>query len=324
MIREILPNLYQVKIPLPNNPLKNVNSYIIKTQRRNLIIDTGMNQPESKGVMAAALKKLDINLETTDFFITHLHMDHIGLVKDFATNTSTIYFNQPDATDLSCDTIWDDYFSFARMNGFPEKELKEVFKKHPGYRFCQEKGDFDFCILKENDNLLIGDYLFKCVETPGHTQGSMCLYDANKKIFISGDHLLSDVTPNISLWSKKGNPLNQYLLSLDKVYELDINLVLPGHRGIFVNYKRRIKELKHHHLLRKKEVISILKKGSKDAFQVASQMDWDIFPKKWDLFPVMQKWFATGEAIAHLKDLEEKKLICHEIINEKIIFFSLI
>jgi hypothetical protein len=38
-------------------------------------------------------------------------------------------------------------------------------------------------------------------------------------------------------------------------------------------------------------------------------MNWDILCDSWDLFPVSQKWFATGEAIAHLKYLKEKGII---------------
>jgi hypothetical protein len=38
-------------------------------------------------------------------------------------------------------------------------------------------------------------------------------------------------------------------------------------------------------------------------------MSWDINIARWELFPVAQKWFATGEAIAHLRYLEEKGLI---------------
>jgi len=40
------------------------------------------------------------------------------------------------------------------------------------------------------------------------------------------------------------NPLKEYLTSLEKIYELDIELVLPGHRGILGNCKKRIQELK--------------------------------------------------------------------------------
>jgi hypothetical protein len=110
------------------------------------------------------------------------------------------------------------------------------------------------------------------------------------------------------------------LASLDKVYELDIELVLPGHRSIFRNCKERILELKDHHQKRLEEIISILRKGKKNAFQVASQMSWDITYDSWDLFPMTQKWFAIGEAISHLKYLEEKKRIKRETEGEKIYF----
>ena len=243
-----------------------------------------------------------------DFFITHLHADHFGLVSDLITDTSTIYFNQPDADRFKSGFFWEEFFSFARLNGYPEDELQAVSRSHPGFKF-RSKENLVFHILKEGDTISIGDYAFKCVETPGHTRGHMCLYEPNKKIFVAGDHILNDITPNIQLWSDGWDPLKKYLASLDRVNKLDIGLVLPGHRGIFRNCKERIQELKHHHQKRLDEIISILEEGNKNAFQVASQMKWDIICESWDLFPVSQKWFATGEAIAHLKYLEENKLI---------------
>jgi hypothetical protein len=41
------------------------------------------------------------------------------------------------------------------------------------------------------------------------------------------------------------------------------------------------------------------------AFQIASNMTWDIVSENWDQFPAPQKWFATGETISHLRYLEE-------------------
>lgn len=321
MTEEILPNLYRIEVPLPQNPLKAVNSYIIKAQGQSLIIDTGMNREECMNVMSSGLRELDVDLKKTDFFITHLHADHLGLVSNLATDTSRVYFSQADAAYInSLDaSSWEKQFNFARINGFPEDELQNIIKNHPGVRYSS-RGRLDFYILKEGDTISIGDYLFKCVETPGHTVGHMCLYEPNKKLFVSGDHVLIDITPNIQLWSNEANPLDKYLMSLDKVYGLDVKLVLPGHRGTFKQFKERIQELKHHHQMRANEVLSILEKGSKNAFQVASQMTWDMPHKSWDQFPSQQKWFATGEAIAHLKYLEEKGKIRREIQGQKVVF----
>ena len=321
MIEEILPNLYKLEIPLPRNPLKDINSYIIKAKGQYLIIDTGMNRKECMDVMSSGLKELDVDLNKADFFITHMHADHSGLVSSLATSTSKIYFNQADAAVINSlgGDYWEKVADFARRNGFPEDELQRAIKNHPGVKYSP-RGPLDFYILKEGDTISIGDYLFECIETPGHTEGHTCLYEPDKKLFISGDHILTNITPNISLWSEEGNPLGEYLESLDRVYNLDIKLVLPGHRGTFSNHKRRIQELKRHHQTRVSEVLSILNKGSEDAFQVASQMSWDMDYESWDLFPSSQKWFATGEAIAHLKYLEGEGKIQREMQEQKIVF----
>jgi glyoxylase-like metal-dependent hydrolase (beta-lactamase superfamily II) len=323
MVEEILSNLYKLEIPLPKSPLKALNSYVIKSTKQNLIIDTGWNQEECMDAMQTGLRELGVDIRETDFFITHAHADHFGLISDLITDTSKIYFNQPDADRFKSGFRWDDFVNFARLNGFPENELQAIRQSHPGLKFRAKEG-LTFHILREGDAISIGNYVFKCVETPGHTRGHMCLYEPNKKIFIAGDHILNDITPNIQLWSDEWDPLEEYLASLEKVYKLDIELVLPGHRGIFKNFRERIQELKHHHQKRLEEIISILEKGKKNAFQVASQMSWDIICDSWDLFPVSQKWFATGEAIAHLKYLKEKGMIRKEIRRHHARFHSLI
>jgi glyoxylase-like metal-dependent hydrolase (beta-lactamase superfamily II) len=319
---EILKNLYKIEIPLPGSPLKALNSYVIRTPERNLIIDTGWDREECRNAMEAGLREMGVDLGKCDFFITHRHTDHLGLVSTLATETSKIYFNQPDADSIEKSAVrWNDSFKYARMSGLPESELQTVLDGHPGYKY-RTKGRLAFTILKEGDPLNIGEYSFKCVETPGHTEGHMCLYEPSKKVFISGDHILNNITPNIQLWSDEWNPLKEYLISLDKVYEFDIELLLPGHREIFGNCKERIVELKEHHRKRIDEILSILRKGSKNAFQVASEMSWDIADvyDSFDLFPVAQKWFATGEAIAHLKYVEEKGMIRRKILEHTIVY----
>ncbi len=319
MTQEILTNLYKIEIPLPKNPLKSLNSYIIKGAERNLIIDTGWDQKECLDAMQTGLRALEVDLEKTDFFISHLHADHLGLLSRLATRTSTIYFNRPEAERIKSFGRWDEFINFARMNGFPEEELQAALHSHPGFKFGL-KSDLPFRIVKEGDGISVGDYLFECVETPGHTKGHLCLYEPHKKIFAAGDHILEDITPTIQLWSEDWNPLQEYLASLEKVYTLDIKLVLPGHRELITDCKKRILELKGHHEKRLEEIVSILRRGSQNAFEVASQMDWDVIYEAWDLFPVSQKWFATGEAIAHLRYLEEEGRIERKIEGRKIVF----
>ncbi|MFB3887188.1 MAG: MBL fold metallo-hydrolase [Thermodesulfobacteriota bacterium] len=319
MIEEVFPNLYRIEIPLPETPLKAINSYVIRSTERNLVIDTGWNQEECMDAMQAGLRELGVDIKKTDFFITHLHSDHLGLVSALAPETSKIFFNRPDANRFNAGIRLSDSVHFARLNGFPEGELQAAVQSHPGFKY-RAKVHLDFHILNEDDTIAIGDYRLRCVETPGHTWGHMCLYETDKKILVSGDHILNEITPTIQLWSDEWNPLKRYLASLDKVYGLDIELVLPGHRNIFRNCRERIEELRSHHEKRLDETLSILGKGSQNAFQIASQMSWEIVYDSWDLFPVTQKWFAIGEAISHLKYLEEKKMIQRGMEQQTIVY----
>ena len=133
----------------------------------------------------------------------------------------------------------------------------------------------------------------------------MCLYEPDKKFLIAGDHILKDITPGIQGRIDGENPLKEYLSSLDKVYLLDVDAVLPGHRALFGNCKNRIEEIKEHHRQRNHEVLAILRTGSRNIYEVASQMTWNVDCDSWDSFPVVQSFFATGEAFAHLRYLEE-------------------
>jgi glyoxylase-like metal-dependent hydrolase (beta-lactamase superfamily II) len=320
VIEELLENLYRIEIPLPESPLRSLNAYVIKSSERNLIIDTGFDRKECLEAMEAGLKELAIDLRRTDFFITHLHADHFGLISDLITSNSHIYSNRPDAEFLQSPNRWDLMLEFARMNGFPEDGLQFLSNEHPGRRL---RIDWipDLIVLKNEDLLPIGDYLFRCIETPGHSLGHICLYEPRRKILISGDHLLNDITPNISCWSDQGNPLKLYFSSLDKIDQLEVDLVLPGHRRLFKDYHERIEQLREHHQKRNDEILLILAKGPKNALEVATEMSWDVNCDSWEEFPILQKWFSIGEAIAHLRYLEEKGLVIRKRESEKYIFF---
>jgi glyoxylase-like metal-dependent hydrolase (beta-lactamase superfamily II) len=315
MCEEVLPGLFRNKIPLPDSPLKYLNSYIIKSSERSLIVDTGLNRKECLDAMLKGLASLGMDLSQSDIFITHLHADHFGLVSKLATDTTNILFSRPEKELMESWEGFGAMVDHAARNGFPKNELEAALDKHPGAKYGADWIP-ELKILDDGDFIDVADYHFKCVTTPGHTLGHTCLYDQDKKILLAGDHILIDITPNIQCWSDTANPLKDYLASLDKVYQLPIDLVFPGHRRLIDNPKARIEELKKHHADRLDEVLTILKKGPLSAFQMAAHMTWDIACESWDQFPVAQKWFALGEAIAHLRYLEDDGRIVRMTVNE--------
>jgi glyoxylase-like metal-dependent hydrolase (beta-lactamase superfamily II) len=308
MIDEVRDRLYRIEVPLPNSPLKELNSYVIKADDRNLIIDTGFNRDVCFEAMQKGLSALDIDLSKTDFMITHMHADHSGLVARLATKTSTIYFSRIDARVFDKDNNWQDMIDYAQINGFPDDELMKALQNHPGYKYSP-KTIPKFNLIDDDNVIEIGDYRLKCILTPGHTEGHICLYDEDKQLLFSGDHILYNITPHIESWAYRINSLKNYIESLNKVYDLPVDIVLPGHRNFFTDLKARIDELKDHHQLRAEEVLN------------AASMTWDIDCESWADFPVAQKWFATGEAIAHLRYLESEGRIKRNT-SQDIVTFS--
>jgi glyoxylase-like metal-dependent hydrolase (beta-lactamase superfamily II) len=320
VIQKIRPNIHCVQIPLPDTPLKYLNSYIIQSTERNLIIDTGFNHPDCLAAMHAALRELDVALDKTDFFITHLHADHFALVPELATQTSNVYFNRLDAEIIESWDGFEPMLNYASLHGFPRELLRPAFDQHPGNKFGSSWFP-TIRIIHDGEILPVGEYRLQCKHTPGHTLGHICLYETKTRLLFAGDHLLTDITPNIQCWSDDHNPLQQYLESLVNISRMNISLVLPGHRRFIPDHRQRAKELMAHHEVRLDEVLKIVAGAPKNAYQTASRMGWDIKAESWNDFPLPQQLFATTEAIAHLRYLEEKGNVARKTVDNIVQFF---
>jgi len=110
--------------------------------------------------------------------------------------------------------------------------------------------------------------------TPGHTPGHLCVYDENEKVLFSGDHLLWNITPNVSYYDGNSDPLREYIESLRKVRELNVELVLPAHRDTYFEHRKRIEELTEHHKERLNKIVDILRKKSLTAYEIARGVKW--------------------------------------------------
>ena len=303
MTVEVYQNIYQHEILLPGNPLRAVNSYIILSNDRNLIIDTGFNSRECKDVFMEGIENLGVDLNKTDILITHLHSDHSGLAADLSRKGINVYAGKIDGkliNEMVEDEYWQRFHEYARI--FDLEKDKVSFNNHPGYRYCP-KEYVEFESLEEGDLLDIGDYCLEIVDIPGHTPGHIGLYDRNHRIFFCGDHILDKITPNISFWGFGQDILSVYFNSLKKVEKYDIDYLFTAHRNIVRDHKKRIRELFEHHEARLNEILEIVKEKKMTVRDIASKMHWSLRYNSWEEFPSAQKWFASGEAMSHLEHL---------------------
>ena len=315
MVEQVYPNIFRIEIPLPQNPLRALNSWFIRGEQRNLLVDSGFNRIECKKAMDEGLQALGVDMYYTDLLATHVHSDHAGLSGYLARPDNFLYMSENDAElvkmNASHESNWQGFHAFIYYSGLVSEGLEVALDRHPGYRYAPD-GLPTLKLVEDGDLIAMGTFNWRVISTPGHTPGHISIYEPEHKILIAGDHILASITPNITTWDIELDSLGQYLESLKKIELLDIELVLPGHRQIITDCSTRIKELQLHHADRLQDVLNIIGTERKNAVQVARYMRWDLSYKDWDQFPWGQKLFATGEAMAHLLHLEAQGILQRE------------
>lgn len=300
------PEIYRMLIPLPENPLKTLNSYLIKLENRNLLVDTGFNRPECHEALIENLKELNVDMEKTDIFLTHLHSDHTGLINKIAHKSSKVYIGKIDYEYMFENLEgfnWEESEKRFASEGFPYEIIERLRDTNQAKIFAPD-GMFESILVEDGYKFNVDKLEFTVILTSGHTPGHTCLYLEKEKLLFSGDHILFDITPNITSWLRVKDSLRNYIESLEKIKKLEITKTFPGHRATSDDVYSRIDEIIEHHKSRLTDTLEVIKeKSAKEgltAYEIASFMKWNMRGKSWTEFPDNQKWFAVGETLSHL------------------------
>lgn len=314
------PEIFKIYVPLPDNPLKNLNCYVICSMDESLIIDTGFCMNECYEAMRRGLCELgiDLNSKKTSLFLTHLHSDHIGLAAKLMPKNSLIYMSKIDYEYLKTwenEGAWEKTEDVFCTEGFPKEAIGVLRETNPARSYAPE-GPFDAVTLVDGDIVRVGIFDFLCILTPGHTPGHMCLYLKEKGLMILGDHVLFDITPNITSWLNVEDSLNDYLTSLKKIKIYDVETALPAHRKNDKNFYVRVDEILEHHKVRLENTYqAVSEKGGMTAYEIAEKLKWSMRGRDWSEFPMHQKWFAVGETLSHLDYLKNRGMIQKKLID---------
>lgn len=135
---------------------------------------------------------------------THCHFDHVGGLADLV-----------DAFGCPAFAGWRDAPHIREPDGFVSDDM-----------FRGSMRPVDVHDLREGDILDSGDHTLTVLETPGHTSGSICLYDGEDRLLISGDTLFADGYGRTDLPGGSGSSM---VASLRRLSKLDISGLFPGH-----------------------------------------------------------------------------------------------
>jgi glyoxylase-like metal-dependent hydrolase (beta-lactamase superfamily II) len=112
---------------------------------------------------------------------------------------------------------------------------------------------------------------WKVVETPGHAPSHVVLHQPERRLLISGDHLLGRTV----LFFDHGHspdPVGEFLASLDRVEPLEVGLVLPGHGRTFRDPEAKIAESRRQVAELLGKVREALAKGERTAFEIVEDI----------------------------------------------------
>jgi len=179
------------------------NAYILSCPmtKESVIIDPGV---ESFDRIVSYLEKNHLHLKA--IFLTHSHWDHIGDVFDLkAKYQIPVYIHEADQANLEN----------------PGSDQLPLFFPIKG-----TKADH---LIKEGDILSFGNIQLTVLETPYHSPGSVCFYEPNEKLLISGDSLFQGNIGNYSFPTSEPKKMSS---SLAKLAQLPPDTkVYPGHGG---------------------------------------------------------------------------------------------
>lgn len=303
---EVAPGVVRVTVPLPFRP-RTVNAYLVDDGGgRMTLVDGGADTPEGWDALEVAVRSSAdgwgaIALQV----VTHMHLDHIGLVGRVRDACGApVAMGRLDAERV------------AHAARYPEDEasyrgrtLREAgadpaliaWATEPRGSPPRRAGSADpppcDTMIPESGGPIPGMHGWEAVWTPGHTAGHIALFRAGDGVMIAGDAVLPRISPTIGVNRQRDDPVGDYVAALDLIAGLAPSTVLPGHGDPIIAPAARIQGLRDGTLDESARVRGLLAGGPRTvAAVVAARYRGRELPN-----PVMMQ--AIRETRAHLDHL---------------------
>ena len=268
------PGVFRLRLPLPWPGVPHCNAWAVRSGDGFVLFDTGMHQPESMENLERALAMCNLRIEDAKLVVcTHAHSDHYGQAATIVERAGCELWMNPHHEHMlrmaqDPDAVLARRLEVARQSGVPEEPLRRYAEERRG------NGETGIAAVIEPDRELLTGVTIETdlgpwtvYETPGHAPSHVCMFQPERRLLISGDHLLG----RISLFFDYGSspdPVGEFLHSLDVVERLGARLCLPGHGRTFADVQAHImgnRKLVHERL---ESISAALEQGPLSAFEI--------------------------------------------------------
>ena len=273
----VLPGVFRLRLPLPWPGVPHGNAWALAAGDGVVLVDTGIHEPGSLGHLERALDMVGLRLEHVRLLVcTHAHADHFGQAATIVERTGCELWMHPRHEHArryaeDPDAVLAGRLEIARQSGVPPRALERYEEQRRGSpsgiaAFVAPDRDLVPGVVVETD---LGGW--EVHETPGHAPSHVCLFQPERRLLVSGDHLLG----RVSLWFDVGytpDPGGEFLRSLDRVDALDARLALAGHGRTFTDVHAHVEANRAHVREQLGRTLGALEAGPVTAFELVRRI----------------------------------------------------
>ena len=305
-VKELAAGLYWLRMPLPF-ALDHINLYLLEDGEGWVILDTGLNTSMVRDHWQRVFEGMFDGKSVTKIIVTHYHPDHIGLAGWLSRETGApIFTTRTEFLTARTLSVYGqpappgDVIDFYRRAGFSDEALAGLKKMGwDNYAKGVSRLPQGFIRLCDNDEITIGDRIWRVDIGTGHAPEHACLYCDTDQLLISGDQVLPRISSNVSVYPSEplANPLRDWLQSLRKFRKLPkATLVMPAHNEPFRGLHERLDHMFEGHM----EKLGILADHCREPKSAVNCLE-ALFSGS---LSGLDFFLGIGESLAHLHCLE--------------------
>jgi len=275
---KVLKGIWRLRLPLPWPGVPHGNAWAVASDGGIVLFDTGIGGKGRMRQFDIALAQIGFGVEDIRLLVcTHSHTDHYGLAAPIVEGAGCELWMHPawEHVRLLADdpkAALEQRLEVARQSGVPPAALE----RYRGAR--TDDGDAGIDAIVEPDRDLVPGVevetdlgTWQVHETPGHAPSHVCLHQPERKLMISGDHLLGRTVLFFD-YGHSPDPVGEFLGGMDEIEPLAVELCLPGHGRPFRDPGAKIAEARRQvdELLAK--VRDALAEGDRTAFEIVAEI----------------------------------------------------
>jgi glyoxylase-like metal-dependent hydrolase (beta-lactamase superfamily II) len=297
----VLPGIWRLRLPCPWPGVPHVNAWAVAADGGVVLFDTGIGGPGGAGQLELGLRGAGFSLADVRLLAcTHSHADHYGAAGTVVDGAGCELWMHPAWDHIRTmvedpDRAWERRIEVARQSGVPPKALERYEERRDQPPVIDRLVEPDRPLLP---GVEIGTDVgaWRVYEAPGHAPSHVVFHQPERRLLISGDHLLG----RISLFFDHGHtpdPVAEFLDSLDRVAGLETDLCLAGHGRPFRNVPAKIAANRALVAEQLSRVRGSLESGPKPAFGTVADLLGDFYS------PATAGW-GLQLALSYLDHLE--------------------